>query len=50
MDSDAQARHSEALGQFQYPTVPLGVSGDFMNTMMLKALSRAFAAEEEDPR
>jgi site-specific recombinase XerD len=27
-----------------------GVSGDFMNTMMGKALSRAFAAEEEDPR
>lgn len=27
-----------------------GVSGDFMNTMMRKALDRAFAADEEDGR
>jgi hypothetical protein len=27
--------------------VPLGVSGDFMNTMMRKALDAAFATDEE---
>jgi integrase/recombinase XerC len=27
-----------------------GVSGDFMNTMMRKALNTAFAAGEEDER
>jgi site-specific recombinase XerC len=27
-----------------------GVSGDFMNTMMRKALDKAFAADEEDGR
>jgi len=27
--------------------VPLGVSGDFMNTMMRRALDQAFAADEE---
>jgi hypothetical protein len=40
----------QAFRQFRYPTVPLGVSGDFMNTMMRKALDRAFAADEEDGR
>lgn len=29
------------FGQFQYPTPPLGVSSDFMNTMMRKALGKA---------
>jgi hypothetical protein len=37
----------QAFRHFQYPTVPLGVSGDFMNTMMRKALDRAFATDEE---
>ncbi len=44
MDSDAQARHSEAFGQFQYPTVPLHVSGDFMNTALRRAFGPALAA------
>ena len=43
-------RRAEAFRQFQYPTVPLGVSGDFMNTMMRKALNTAFAGGEEDER
>jgi len=32
---------TQALGQFQYPTVPLHVSGDFMNTALRKALAPA---------
>ena len=44
MDSDAQARNSEAFGQFQYPTVPLHVSSDLMNTALRKAISPALDA------
>src|SRR6266851_7819134 len=42
-----QDGQAEAFRQFQYPTVPLGVSGDFMNTMMRRALDTAFTAGEE---
>jgi hypothetical protein len=31
------------FGQFQYPTAPLHVSDDFMNTMLHKALAPALA-------
>jgi hypothetical protein len=40
----------KAFGQFRYSTVPLGVSGDFMNTMMRKTLDKAFTSEEEQTR
>ena len=33
-----------AFRQFQYPTAPLHVSDDFMNTMLAKALSPALEA------
>jgi hypothetical protein len=46
-DHPIRACRQQAFGQFRYLTVPLGVSGDFMNTMMRRALDRAFAAEEE---
>ncbi len=32
----------QAFRQFQYPTLPLHVSGDFMNTALRQALSPAF--------
>jgi hypothetical protein len=32
----------DPFGQFQYPSVPLHVSGDFMNTALRKALTPAF--------
>ena len=34
---------AQAFGQFQYPTSPLHVSDDFMNTMLRKALAPALA-------
>jgi hypothetical protein len=37
-----------AFGQFQYPTVPLHVSGDFMNTALRKALSPALDQPAHD--
>jgi len=34
----------QAFRQFQYPTVPLHVSDDYMNTMLRKALGPALEA------
>ena len=35
----------QAFRQFQYPTVPLSVSGDYKNKVMRQALARAFEAD-----
>ena len=35
--------NTKLFGQFQYPTVPLHVSDDYMNNALRQALSPAFA-------
>jgi hypothetical protein len=40
-----QSRRTPPFGQFQYPTVPLHVSDDFMNTALSRALAPAFAGK-----
>jgi hypothetical protein len=37
-----------AFGQLEYPTPPLHVSDDFMNTALSKALAPAFAEPDEE--
>jgi len=37
----------QAFRHFQYPTVPLGVSDDFMNTMLRGALTPALGPPQE---
>jgi len=36
-----------AFRQFQYPTVPLHVSDDYMNTALMKALSPALTPADD---
>lgn len=40
-EQTANALRTEAFRQFQYPTVPLHVSDDFMNTALRKAITPA---------
>lgn len=35
----------EAFRQFQYPTLPLGVSSDFKNRMLRRSLERVLPGE-----
>ena len=40
----------KAFGQFQYPTVPLGVSDEYRNGLLRKALSKRSADLWEDQK